>query len=64
MPATSEKQRRLFYAVYGCKKKGKCPSAKIKQMANNMTFDQINDFFTLKESFKEWVERREKLDKT
>ena len=43
MPAKSEKQRRLFYAVKGCKSGGKC-NAKLRKIAKSLTTKQLNDF--------------------
>jgi hypothetical protein len=43
MPAKSEKQRRLFYAVKGCKEGGKC-NPKLRKIAKSLTTKQLNDF--------------------
>ena len=43
MPAKSEKQRKLFGAVVGCKKTGKC-SPRIKKIAKGISMEDAKDF--------------------
>ena len=47
MPATSEKQKKFFGAVMGCKKSGKC-SPTTKKAAKSMTKKQVKDFLKVK----------------
>jgi hypothetical protein len=47
VPSTSEKQRKFFGAVMGCKKAGKCSSA-TKKTAKSMSKTKVKDFLKTK----------------
>jgi hypothetical protein len=63
MPAKSEKQQRLFFAVKNCQEKGNCPkSKKIRDIAKNMDPRDVEKFTHLESkmiTFKEFVESKE-----
>ena len=61
MPARSQKQKNFFYAVKNCQENGKCPSKKIKNVADSMSSVDVEKFTHLEHgimSFKEYVKKR------
>lgn len=53
MPAKSDKQRRLMGAALGCKRdETKCVSDKVKEVAAEMTEEQLEDFASKPKSTK------------
>jgi len=48
MPSTTERQRKFFSAVMGCKKDPKTCTSKTKKVAKSMTKKTIKDFLKIK----------------
>lgn len=63
MPAKSQKQQKLFFAVQNCQETGNCPkSKKIRDIAKNMDPKDVEKFTHLESkiiTFKEFVENKE-----